>query len=116
MPEDGTIALNTNDVDEKYKHVIQQEIGSLILPLGTTPNVTHPSPTYHLGGTSEINLRLGIPLRAKTTFHVGSRSDVKTIDVVSEGIPRRVSSRSGKYGFHVGCISKPKWKVSLDIF
>jgi hypothetical protein len=24
MPEDGTIALNTNDVDEKYKHVIQQ--------------------------------------------------------------------------------------------
>ncbi|KAK2397502.1 hypothetical protein QL285_059070 [Trifolium repens] len=36
MPEDGTIALNTNDVDEKYKHVIQQEIRSLILPLGTT--------------------------------------------------------------------------------
>ncbi|WVZ06574.1 hypothetical protein V8G54_019923 [Vigna mungo] len=32
--------------------------GSLILPLGTgarttTPNVTHPSPTYRLGGTSE---------------------------------------------------------------
>ena len=33
-----------------------------ILPLGTgarttTPNVTHPPPTYRLGGTSEIQLR-----------------------------------------------------------
>lgn len=36
--------------------------GLLILPLGTgarttTPNVTHPPPTYRLGGTSEIQLR-----------------------------------------------------------
>jgi hypothetical protein len=38
---------------------------------------------------TQIRSCFEIPLRVKTTFHVGSRPDVKIIDVVSEGIPRR---------------------------
>ncbi|MCI10839.1 hypothetical protein A2U01_0031934, partial [Trifolium medium] len=52
--------------------------------------------------------KLGIPLRVETTFHVGSGPDVKTIDVVSEGIPRRFTDRRENGGFHFGFDYQPK--------
>ncbi|KAL0446863.1 UNVERIFIED_CONTAM: Glutamine--tRNA ligase [Sesamum latifolium] len=93
---------------------------SLILPLGTgarttTPNVTHPPPTYRLGGTSEIQLRTAAD-NEKPTKKKKEKS-VKTEDkvIIEETAPPKPSEEEIN-PFSIFPSPEENFKVHTEIY